>query len=171
MTTDKDFELRVAEEYGKAFAILETLQQTVEKLKEDPSKKSSKVKSTITDIKLNFSGTVDGMGSLRSDVGALLEKCVLATKDLDSMDQAIRKLSSLRSKLEAEDITKAECTKWLEDLESIKNSLERRHQIKRIDSERQASVSSLTEQLKQKEETISQLNQKIQEMQKQEPPK
>lgn len=161
--TEKDFDLRVAEEYGKAQAILETLQQLVEKVKEDPSKKGPKLKSSIVDIKLHFVGSLDGLAALRSDIDTSLEKCVLASRDVGNIDQAINKLSSIRAKLEVDDVTKTECTKWAEDLLSIKNTLEKRYQIKKVDSEKQASVSSLTEQLKQKDLQIEQLNKSVQE--------
>lgn len=163
MSTDKDLELRVAEEYGKAFAILDTLYQLTEKLKEDPSKKTPKMRTTLTDNKLYLTAAFEGVSALRSDVDTLLERGVLIGKDTNSIDQALKRLGTLRTRLEAEDISKADCTKWLEDLESIKTALEKRYQIKRVDSERQASVSSLTEQLKQRDLQIEQLNQVLQQ--------
>lgn len=163
MSTDKDFDLRVAEEYGKAQAIIETLQQLAEKVKEDPTKKSPKTQSTLTAMKLQLTGCSDGLSSLREDTDTLLEKCVLVVKDVANLDQAVKRLGGIRNKLEAEDITKADCTKWVEDLGVVKTSLEKRFQIKKVDSEKQASVSSLTEQLKQKDQQIDQLNKSLQE--------
>lgn len=163
MTSDKDFDLRVAEEYGKAHAIIETLQDIVEKVKEDPSKKAPKTNTSISSLKIQLTGCSDGLSSLREDTDTLLEKCVLVVKDVASLDQAVKRLSTIRTKLEAEDITKTDCSKWAEDLETVKTSLEKRYQIKKIDSEKQASVSSLTEQLKQKDAQIESLNKNIQE--------
>lgn len=167
MSSENNLELRVAEEYGKALAILETLSQVAEKIKEDPTKKSPKVKTSLTEIRTHFSVAADGLVSLRGEVDALLERGVLVTKDVTSIDQAIKKLSSIRTKLDAEEVTKNDCTRWLEDLEVVKASLEKRYQIKKVDSERQASVSSLTEQLRQKDTQIEQLTTKIQQLQTQ----
>lgn len=163
MSTDKDFELRVAEEYGRARAIVETLQKLCEKVKDNPGNVSPKTDSALSGAKLQITGCADGVASLREDTDTLLEKCVLVVKDVASLDQAVKRLGNIRTKLEGEDVTKSDCTKWAEDLETVKTSLEKRYQIKKVDSEKQASVSSLTEQLKQKDQQIDQLNKSIQE--------
>lgn len=171
MNSDNNFQLRVSEELGKAAAIVDTLQQVIEKLQEDPSKKSPKVKSILSDIKIQFSAAFDGLEAIRIDVDTALESCIVIMKDINSMYQATRRLNVLRTKLEAEEITKTDCQKWIDDLEAIKTTLDKRYQIKRVDSEKQASVSSLTEQLKQKDQLIDQLTLKIQELQKPVDPK
>src|SRR5271157_3467901 len=131
MNSDKNVDFRVAEELGKAAAIVETLQEVLEKLIEDPAKKSPKIKSMLGDIKIHFSAAFDGLEAIRNDVDSGLESYILAMKDLNSMSQAIRKLSSLRSKMDAEEIIKTDCQRWNEDLNAIKASLEKRYQIKR----------------------------------------
>lgn len=167
MSPENNLELRVAEEYGKALAILETLRQVAEKIKEDPSKRGPKIKTSLTDMKIQFSGVADGLVALRGEVDSLLERGVLVTKDVTNIDQAIKKLGSLRTKLDTEEISKADCSRWIDDLEAIQAALERRYQIKKVDSEKQASVISLTEQLRQKDTQIEQLNAKVQLLQAQ----
>lgn len=163
MTTDKDFDLRLAEEYGKVQAVVGTLQELADKIKGDPASVSTKTTNALEGVKIQLSGCTDGVSSLREDTDTLLEKGVLVLKEVGSLDHAVRKLSTLRSKLGQEGVSKTDCTKYLEDLEAVKTSLEKRYQIKKVDSEKQASVSSLTEQLKQKDQLIEQLNKSIQE--------
>lgn len=163
MSTNEDFGIRMAEQYAKVQAILTILEQSAEKLKEDPAKKSTKLKTTLTDLKVNFSTALEGVGNLRTESDSMLENCTLTNKDLTNMEKALRRMLALRSKLDGEEVTKTDCSKWLEELETLKVSLGRRYQIKQVDSEKQASVSSLTEQLKQRDTTIDQLQKEKQE--------
>lgn len=161
----KDLDLKLAEAYARALAIHSMLADAAEKGAEDSAKKTSKTKDHLAELKINFSVAFDGVSSLRDELDTQLEYHIVTNRNLIGMETALRKLSSLRSKMEAGDFTATNCTKWLEELGTVKTSLEKRFEIKKVDSERQATVASLTEQLKKKEETIEKLTQQMQTQQ------
>lgn len=163
MSTNQALELKLAEAYGRALAIHEKLVGTIEKIKEDDLKKLPKAKQALTNLKIDFKLAAEGLDQLREETDLVLESGVLTNKDITNMDQSLQKLLTLKIKLEADDITSDQYDKWLGDLVSVKSSLSQRHQVKRVDSERQASVSSLTEQLKKKDEQITELLKEKQE--------
>jgi uncharacterized coiled-coil DUF342 family protein len=171
MNTDKDFEIKIAEGYGNISAVMESLQEIINKIEEDKAEKSSSSKTALKDLRIKLNFTADMLVAIRQDLDETLERCVLTGKDINNIEVAVRKLNSIRIKLDENDITLADCKKWSDDIETIKTALEKRYKIKKVDSEKQASVSSLTEQLKQKDLQIEQLTTKLQELQKQlEPP-
>jgi uncharacterized coiled-coil DUF342 family protein len=171
MNTDKDFEIKIAEGYGNISAVIESLQTVITKIEEDKAERTTKAKDSLKDLRIKLNFTADMVVAIRQDLDETLEKCIITAKDLNNIDVAIRKLSAIRTKLEDNEITVTDCRKWFDDVDAIKTALEKRYQIKKVDSEKQASVASLTEQLKQKDSQIEQLTAKVQELQKQLEPK
>lgn len=163
MTAIETIEAKIAEAYGRALAIQDKLIHLVEKCREDSGKKSPKLKQALQALEIEFGLATDSLDQLREEADALLEGGVLANRNVTNMESSIKRLISVKNRLHREEISVEDCKKWVDDLGTIKGGLERRYQIKRVNSEKQASVASLTEQLKNKEELITQLTREKQE--------